>query len=76
MDKPSNVRVVGFPIEPFYSKEWLDSLTDRERSEAACADGDTYIYQDLKEFQDDILNMRNPNAMELFTGNYWYFLNN
>jgi hypothetical protein len=75
MDKNSNVRVVGFPIEPFYSKEWLDSLTDRERSEAACADGDTYIYEDLREFQEEILNMKNPNAMELFTSNYWYFLN-
>jgi hypothetical protein len=58
MDKNSNVRVVGFPIEPFYSKEWLDSLTDRERSEAACADGDTYIYEDLREFQEEILNMK------------------
>ena len=75
MDKNSNVRVVGFPIEPFYSKEWLDSLTDRERSEAACADGDTYIYEDLREFQEEILNMKNPNAMELLTSNYWYFLN-
>ena len=75
MDKNSNVRVVGFPIEPFYSKEWLDSLNDSQRSEAACADGDTYIYEDLREFQEEILNMKNPNAMELLTGNYWYFLN-
>ena len=75
MDKNSNVRVVGFPIEPFYTKEWLDSLTDSQRSEAACADGDTYIYEDLREFQEEILNMKNPNAMELLTSNYWYFLN-
>ena len=75
MDKNSNVRVVGFPIEPFYSKETLDSLSDREKSEWACADGDTYIYEDLREFQEEILNMKNPNAMELLTGNYWYFLN-
>ena len=75
MDKNSNVRVVGFPIEPFYSKEWLDSLNDSQRSEAACADGDTYIYEDLREFQEEILNMKNPNAMELLTSNYWYFLN-
>ncbi len=75
MDKNSSVRVVGFPIEPFYSKEWLDSLNDSQRSEAACADGDTYIYEDLREFQEEILNMKNPNAMELLTGNYWYFLN-
>lgn len=74
MDKNINVRVVGFPIEPYYTKEWLDTLSDRELSETACADGDTYIYGNLKEFQEEILNMKNPNATELFTGNYWYFL--
>ena len=38
MDKNSSVRVVGFPKNS-YDKEWLDSINDRERSEAACADG-------------------------------------
>ena len=73
MDKPSNVRVVGFPIEPFYSKEWLDSLTDRERSEAACADGDTAIFEDLRDFQDTVLNTNF--GKEQLLNNYWYFLN-
>lgn len=72
MDKNSNVRVVGFPKEQ-YDKKWLDTLNDRERSEAACADGDTAIFEDLREFQDAVLN--SPIKEQLIS-NWWYFLNN
>jgi hypothetical protein len=71
MDKNSNVRVVGFPKEN-YDKEWLDTLNDRERSDAALADGDTAIFEDLREFQDTVLN--SP-IKEQLIGNWWYFLN-
>ena len=71
MDKNSNVRVVGFPKEN-YNKEWLDTLNDRERSDAALADGDTAIFEDLREFQDTVLN--SP-IKEQLIGNWWYFLN-
>ena len=71
MDKKSNVRVVGFPKET-YDKEWLDTLNDRERSDAALADGDTAIFEDLREFQDTVLN--SP-IKEQLIGNWWYFLN-
>lgn len=72
MDKNSNVRVVGFPKNNYY-KEVLDSLSDREKSEWACADGDTAIFEDLREFQDVVLN--NPMAKEQLLNNLWYFLN-
>jgi hypothetical protein len=72
MDKNSNVRVVGFPKEN-YDKNWLDSIKDSERSEAACADGDTAIFEDLREFQDTVLN--SAFGMEQLLNNYWYFLN-
>jgi hypothetical protein len=72
MDKNSSVRVVGFP-KGNYDKEWLDSLNDRERSEAACADGDTQIWGSLNEFQDDIhLEGAGRNIIDL---NWIYFLN-
>ena len=71
MDKNSSVRVVGFPKEN-YDKEWLDTLNDRERSDAALADGDTAIFEDLREFQDTVLN--SP-IKEQLIGNWWYFLN-
>ena len=71
MDKKSNVRVVGFPKDN-YDKEWLDTLNDRERSDAALADGDTAIFEDLREFQDTVLN--SP-IKEQLIGNWWYFLN-
>jgi hypothetical protein len=70
MDKNSNVRVVGF-LKGSYSKEWLDSINDRERSETALADGDTVIYEDLRDFQDTVLN---TSSVEL-KSHYWYFLN-
>ena len=69
MDKNSNVRVVGFPCDS-YDRKWLDSITDRERSEAACADGNTFIFEDLKEFQ-EYLN----NDMVDTENNWIYFLN-
>ena len=72
MDKNSNVRVVGFPKSNYY-KDVLDSLSDREKSEWACADGDTAIFEDLREFQDMVLNCQF--ASEQLLGNYWYFLN-
>ena len=71
MDKKSNVRVVGFPKET-YDKEWLDTLNDRQRSETALADGDTAIFEDLREFQDVVLNVT---ANEQLISNWWYFLN-
>ena len=67
MDKNSSVRVVGFP-KGNYDKEWLDSLNDRERSEAACADGDTQIWGSLNEFQEGA----GRNIIDL---NWIYFLN-
>jgi hypothetical protein len=72
MDKNSNVRVVGFP-KTSYDKEWLDSINDRERSEAACADGDTQIWGSLNEFQSDLhLEGAGRNIIDL---NWIYFLN-
>ena len=71
MDKKSSVRVVGFPKDN-YDKKWLDSINDRERSEVACADGDTAIFEDLSEFQDTVLN--SPIKEQLIS-NWWYFLN-
>lgn len=71
MDKKSNVRVVGFPKET-YDKEWLDTLNDRQRSETALADGDAAIFEDLREFQDTVLN--SPIKEQLIS-NWWYFLN-
>ena len=69
MDKNSNVRVVGFPCDT-YEREWLDSINDREKSEAALADGDTFIFEDLTEFQyywnNDMVDVDN---------NWIYFLN-
>lgn len=72
MDKNSNVRVVGFP-KVGYDKTTLDSLSDREKSEWACADGDTAIFEDLRDFQDVVLNCRR--ASEQLVSNWWYFLN-
>ena len=72
MDKNSNVRVVGFPKSSYY-KDVLDSLSDREKSEWACADGDTAIFEDLREFQDVVLNCIGSN--EQLISNWWYFLN-
>ena len=71
MDKKSNVRVVGFPKET-YDKEWLDALNDRQRSETALADGNTAIFEDLREFQDVVLN---ATIKEQLISNWWYFLN-
>lgn len=72
MDKNSNVRVVGFPKSSYY-KDVLDSLSDREKSEWACADGDTAIFEDLREFQDVVLNCIGSNKQLI--SNWWYFLN-
>lgn len=71
MDKKSNVRVVGFP-KANYTKKWLDSINDRERSEAACADGNTAIYEDLEEYQEQVLN--SSFGREQLINNWWYFL--
>jgi hypothetical protein len=71
MDKNSSVRVVGFP-KGNYDKKWLDSINDRERSETALADGDTAIFEDLREFQDVVLN---ATTKEQLISNWWYFLN-
>lgn len=71
MDKNSNVRVVGFPKEN-YDKEWLDSINDREKSDTALADGYTIILEDLRDFQDNVLN--SPIKACLIS-HWWYFLN-
>ena len=47
--------------------------SDRERSETACADGDTAIFEDLRDFQDTVLNT--SFGKEQLLNNYWYFLN-
>ena len=63
---------MGFP-KTSYDKEWLDSINDRERSEAACADGDTQIWGSLNEFQSDLhLEGASRNIIDL---NWIYFLN-
>ena len=68
MDKNINVRVIGFPKEN-YDKETLDKLNDRELSDWALADGDTFIYVDLREFQNEV------NNTSIDVNNYWiYFL--
>ena len=72
MDKSINVRVMGFPKEN-YDKGTLDKLSDRELSEWALADGDTAIFEDLKEFQ-EILNDKTGFSKEQVKNNWWYFL--
>ena len=72
MDKNVNVRVVAFP-KTQYDEEWLDTLLkDEELSEAALADGDTKIWDNLSEFQHDLhLKGAGRNIIDL----YWvYFL--
>lgn len=67
MDKKVNVRVVSFPTDQ-YSKTYLDTLSDRELSEAACAEGESDIFT-LEEFQDNL------NLDYIDTENkWWYFL--
>ena len=70
MDKNINVRVMGFPKEN-YDKETLDKLSDRELSDCALWDGCTIILEDLRDFQDTVLN---TSSVEL-KSHYWYFLN-
>ena len=71
MDKNLNVRVMGFPKNS-YDKEWLDTLSDRELSDAALADGNTQIWGSLKEFQNDLhLEGVGRNVIDL---NWIYFL--
>jgi hypothetical protein len=71
MDKNINVRVVAFP-KTTYDKKWLDSITDRERSETALADGNTQIWTNLNEFQNDLhLEGAGRNIIDL---NWIYFL--
>ena len=70
MDKNINVRVMGFPKEN-YDKAVLDTLKDRELSEWALADGCTIILEDLRDFQDNVLN--SP-IKECLTSHWWYFL--
>ena len=68
MDKKLNVRVVALPIEQ-YDRSWLDTLSDRELSDTALADGDSDIYGSLLEFQEAL------NNDEVDTENKWiYFL--
>lgn len=66
MDKHLNVRVVGLPVEQ-YDKEWLNTLSDRELSDTALAEGDSEIYLSLAEFQ-EALNNDNVD-----TENKWFY---
>lgn len=66
MDKNINVRVVGLPIEQ-YDREWLNTLSDRELSDTALAEGDSEIYSSLAEFQ-EALNNDNVD-----TENKWFY---
>jgi hypothetical protein len=43
MDKKLDIRVVALPIDD-YDREWLDTKSDQELSEIACADGNSDIY--------------------------------
>lgn len=70
MEKNSNVRVVGFPKES-YDEEWLDTLNDRQLSDTALADGDSQIFEDLREFQDTMLKSPTTEILAY----WWYFLN-
>jgi len=65
MDKQLNVRVIGLPSEQ-YDRKWLDTLSDRELSETALAEGDSEIYS-LAEFQ-EALNNDNVD-----TENKWFY---
>ena len=68
MDKKLNVRVVALPIDQ-YDRDYLSSLSDRELSEVALAEGDSDIYESLLEFQERL------NNDEVDTENKWiYFL--
>jgi len=65
MDNNINVRVVGLPIEQ-YDRVWLDTLSDRELSETALAEGDSEIYS-LAEFQEALNNDK------VDTENKWFY---
>ena len=68
MDKNINVRVVALPIDQ-YDRDYLNSLSDRELSDVALAEGDSDIYVSLLEFQERL------NNDEVDTENKWiYFL--
>lgn len=60
--------IVGFS-KADYTKEDLDKLNDKEKYEWALSDIDTIILEDIKDFQDDVLNS------ECSSSHYWYFLN-
>ena len=62
--------IVGFPKEN-YTKEWLETLNDKQKYETALADENTIILEDLQDFQDDLLN--SP-IVECLTSHWWYFL--
>lgn len=67
MSKKNDIRVVSFPIDQ-YDRQWLDTLTDEQLSETACAEGNSDIFT-LKEFQENL------NNDYIDTENkWWYFL--
>lgn len=69
MINKKDIRVVSFPIDQ-YDRSYLDTLTDQELSEAACAEGDSNIWT-LGEFQEAL----NEDLAD--TENNWiYFLTN
>ena len=65
------MKIVGFPKKN-YIKENLDKLNDEEKNEWALSDDRVLILEDLKDFQDNVLN--SP-ITAFLTSYYWYFLN-
>lgn len=63
--------IVGFS-KADYTKEDLDKLNDKERYEWALSDIDTIILEDIKDFQDNVLNSE---CLNCSSSHYWYFLN-
>lgn len=70
MDKNINVRVVGFP-KTSYDRKWLNTLKDKELSETALAESDSLIFEDLREFQE---NLHCDKYGEIVDTHWFYFL--
>lgn len=68
MEKELNVRVMGFPKNT-YDKVWLDTLSDKDLSDTALAEGDSEIYPTLSDFQ-NALNNKEIDCEK----NWYYFL--
>ena len=69
MDK--KMIVVGFPIEfeSYKSKEYYDSLNDRQKHEHALYDEEAIIYDNVNDF----FNEMNEDLVDT-EHNYWYVI--